>query len=325
MVTIGAWTYLALVVAIWVLLRLAGDRWWPATALAFGPRWLLLLPLPLLVPPAVIFRRGLVAITMAAVVALGPVMGFCVPWRSFGAAAGGDEFVLRVVTQNVGEGIDVATFVEFLRETEPDVVALQECSGEAPYLREVRADWYFDHEGELLIASRFPIVARAVAPNADNRLRSAMLRATLETPHGPVDVHCLHLYTLRRGFDAVIKDWRGGGPDLERVMAIRNEESLIASRFAKQAEHPAVALGDFNMSCESAVFSADWSTWRDAFAECGTGFGYTFGTRHIGLRIDHVLVEPTHWRIRSCRLGPGLHGQHRPLLAEVVMIGRPIR
>src|ERR1700720_2127653 len=45
----GCWIYLALLLAVWALLRL-GDRWWPATLLLFGPRWPFALPLLVLTP-----------------------------------------------------------------------------------------------------------------------------------------------------------------------------------------------------------------------------------------------------------------------------------
>jgi vancomycin resistance protein VanJ len=43
-----AWLYLALVLGLWLVLRTASDRWWPATLLLFGPRWVWLLPLAVL-------------------------------------------------------------------------------------------------------------------------------------------------------------------------------------------------------------------------------------------------------------------------------------
>ena len=36
------WLYFTLVLAVWLLLRLGGDRWWLATLMLFGPRWLYL-------------------------------------------------------------------------------------------------------------------------------------------------------------------------------------------------------------------------------------------------------------------------------------------
>src|SRR6516164_2083941 len=73
----GCWLYLAIVLAAWVVLRVAADRWWPATLLMFGPRWLLAVPLGILVAGAVVVRRRLLGLLLpAGVVLAGPVMGF---------------------------------------------------------------------------------------------------------------------------------------------------------------------------------------------------------------------------------------------------------
>ena len=83
-------------------------------------------------------------------------------------------------------------------------------------------------------------------------------------------------------------------PELERVTAVRNEDSQISTRFAKAFDGPTVVLGDFNMTCDSSVFQRDWANWQDAFSICGFGLGYTFSTSRIGLRIDHVLTDKRH-------------------------------
>src|SRR5262249_23578010 len=136
---------------------------------------------------------------------------------------------------------------------------------------------------------------------------------------GSVQVVCVHLYTLRKGLDAVIARKREGAPELERVTAIRNEDSGIAGRFAKEGDGPVLVLGDFNTTCDSTVFRKDWSDWQDAFSLRGYGLGHTFATRHIGLRIDHILADSRHWYVRSCDVGPDLKGQHRPVVAELVL------
>lgn len=70
---LSAWIYLGLVIAMWLMLRLAGDRWWPATLLTFGPRWMVFLPMPLLAPLAAFYRRrSLVPLTAAALFGIGP-------------------------------------------------------------------------------------------------------------------------------------------------------------------------------------------------------------------------------------------------------------
>src|SRR5690349_19121372 len=70
----------AAVLAAWAALALAADRWWPATLLLFGPRWVLAVPLAVLVPAAAVCRRqALLPLLAAAVVLALPVLGFCIP------------------------------------------------------------------------------------------------------------------------------------------------------------------------------------------------------------------------------------------------------
>src|SRR5579871_4906044 len=101
-VWVGSWLFFALVAAAAALLAWAGDSSWIMTLLAFGPRWIVLLPLALLAPLALLFcRRGLVPLLLAAAVAAGPVMGYCVPWRGLVDRRPQGALPLRVVTFNV--------------------------------------------------------------------------------------------------------------------------------------------------------------------------------------------------------------------------------
>jgi endonuclease/exonuclease/phosphatase family metal-dependent hydrolase len=225
------------------------------------------------------------------------------------------------VTFNVGGGIDSPGMIDFLRECRPDVVAFQEWPENLEFPDAFDGDWHWKRAGELLVASRFPIGGMTVSDKARGRRRAATMRCDVETPGGAVHVYCLHLYTLRKGLEAVrFEKWKGA-TELDRVSTIRNEDSRIASQFAKDRNGPALVLGDFNMTSDSVVFQRDWHGWQDAFSTRGFGLGYTFSTRHIGLRIDHILADATHWHVRSCRVGPDLRGQHRPLVAELLLAG----
>src|SRR5262249_38840823 len=148
------------------------------------------------------------------------------------------------------------------------------------------------------------ILDLAEARHGSVRRNAPVIRCDIDTPAGTVHFHCLHLYTLRKGLDAVISQKWKGASELERVSSIRNEESSIASQFAADCDGPAVVLGDFNMPADSVIFRRDWGDWQDTFAMRGFGFGYSFTSRRIGLRIDHVLADARHWQVGSCDLGP---------------------
>jgi len=162
-------------------------------------------------------------------------------------------------------------------------------------------------------------LATAVSEIARDRRNPPVLRCGIQTPAGLIHANCVHLYTLRKVLDAVRGRWWKGATELERVIGIRNEESEIASQFCGAQAVPTLVLGDFNMTDDSAAFRRDWSRWQDAFASRGFGFGYTFNSRKIGLRIDHVLADPAHWSVVSCEVGPDFRGQHRPLIAELLL------
>ncbi len=317
----ASWVALSILFVFAILLQWAGDSTWLMTLLTFGPRWTALLLLAPLAGGALLFcRRAWLPLLLAAGIAVGPIMGFCVPWRSVAQLEPAGTFILRVVSFNVGGGIDTAGMIRFLRETHADVIAFQEWPG-LPFPEKIERGWFSVQHGELLVASRFPITNMSVSPNATARRRAPAIGCDIETPGGKVHVQCLHLYTLRNGLDAVISQKWKGAPELERVTAIRNEESKISADFARTSDAPAIVVGDFNMTCDSTIFDRDWKDWHDAFSLRGFGLGHTFSSRKIGLRIDHVLVSSTSWHVRSCRVGPDLHGQHRPLVAELVLLG----
>src|SRR2546423_868121 len=74
-VRILCWIYAIAMIALWLVLRFAGDQWWLATLTLFGPNWIFAIPLIALVPAAAIFRRrSLWTLGLAAFVIAVPVM-----------------------------------------------------------------------------------------------------------------------------------------------------------------------------------------------------------------------------------------------------------
>lgn len=316
-----SWMFLALMVAAAMLVHWAGDSSWPMTLLTFGPRWVCLAPAVPLAAAALAFRRrALVPLLAGTCVALGPVMGFCVPWSSIAGTEPEHLLRLRVVTLNIDEGTDVLGLVRFLREVDPDLVAFQEGPFAAPLLAQLQGEFVLAGQNDLFVASRHKIANGAVSPTATGRGRSPAIHCQIATPVGAVHVVCLHLCSLRQGFLSIIKNGSQGAPKLERATAIRNEESQLSASFANSFDGPTIVLGDFNMPGDSTIFRRDWAGWQDAFSIRGFGLGYTFQASRIGLRIDHILADKGHWYVRSCGVGPDLHGQHRPVVAELLLL-----
>lgn len=315
-----AWGYLAGILGIVALLRLAGDRWWPATLLTFGPRWIVIVPLPVLALLALGFRRReLIPLAVAGFVAIGPIMGFCLPWRTLlgGARAVEGNRSIRVLTINVGGGTELGQLADFIRRANPHIVIVAEWSSQSDIRAVLDDGWHFPHRSGVVIASRFPVVASQVLQSSRlERWNHPAFRCDLESPAGIVHVIGVHLETPREGLEEVIHSPRTGAAEMERTTTIRRTESELASRFAAEAKGPTIVAGDFNMPVDSTIYRQFWSGWQNAFSIAGFGFGQTKFTRRFGIRIDHVLAGRD-WRVVKAEVGPFLGGDHRPVVVDL--------
>jgi endonuclease/exonuclease/phosphatase (EEP) superfamily protein YafD len=303
---------------IWGIQTGLGDRWWPATFLLYGPRWIWAAPLALLVPAAIGFnRRALIPTLLGAVVVLFPIMGLCVPWRA-ALARGGSGKAIRVLTCNVqGRSLDAGALADLIEIERPDIVALQEWDDD--YCEAVfRAPgWNVGVYRGICVASRHPVEAGEVLGPKLLGTTAFLVRCRVKTPAGEVVLHDIHLETPRQGIEAVLRDPSGGVPTLQANTALRLSVSEIAGRLVGDPAEPAsLVVGDFNLPGDSPIFRRTWSRYHDAFAEAGWGFGSTKFTRWFGARIDHILSGPA-WRPRRCRVGPYVGSDHRPLLADL--------
>lgn len=322
--------YLATVLAAWALLWGLGDRHWIATPLLFGGRWVLLLPLAVLVPLAAARRRRrrlLLALAAAALVVLGPIMGGETGWRRLLPVPEGTGF--RVVTYNVGSAENGAVDVAYrlhriLGDWQADVVAFQECGyylGQA--IRRLEG-WASDVRGELCLLSRHPIIDVAELDRETLRqvwrhqLRQdgggEAIRYTLATPAGPVALTHVHLETMREGVWGDIGDLPA---KLQRNIELRDLESMVVRSLADDGTRR-IVLGDFNMPVESRIFRTHWGELTDAFSAAGVGWGATRYAGWIRARIDHVLVDES-WRVRAVRVADPLALDHGAVIADLVL------
>lgn len=323
--------YVATVLAACALLWALGDRHWIATPVLFGGRWVLLLPLVILLPLAARRRRRrlILPLAAAAVVVLGPIMGGTTGWRRLLPAPEG--MPLRVVTYNVGGADDGALTVAFrlrrlLADWQPDVVAFQECG----YLlmAQVRRmeGWSHAVRGELCLLSRHPIGRVEVLDR--ETLRDVwrhelgmdgggqVVRYTLATPRGPVSLWQVHLETPREGVVGELGDLPGR---VQRNIELRDLESMLARSFVGEGARR-IVVGDFNMPAESRIFRTHWGDFTDAFSAVGVGWGATRYAGWIRARIDHVLVDDS-WRVRAARVDDPMALDHGAVIADLVLPG----
>jgi len=327
---VASWVYLVTVCLIAAVMWGLGDRWWLATILLFIGRWIFLLPLVVLVPGAVIAaRRALVPLAIAALVVLLPVMGARTGWRLLSAPPPGTP--LRVVSFNVDGGALLVGHLERLfDEMAPDLLAIQECGSElASSLVELKGWQHHEAEG-LCLLSQYPIRHASVMDrSALEALKEvggiggsgAVVRYSIDTPGGPIELTNLHLETPRKGLE------RLDSFDVTTLRAnteLREIESDLARRWVNAGRAgsgvPFVIAGDFNTPVESRIFQRHWGDLTDVFSHAGTGLGMTRYNGWIRVRIDHVLVGPG-WHADRCVVGEDDYGSdHHPVIADITLL-----
>jgi len=316
------WIQLAAVLVIWILFRFSGDRWWLATALLYGPRWIWGLPLVLLMPASLLLRRQLLwVLLLSTLILLFPIMGFCVSSTSIRGTPATSE-VIRVLNCNVdGGSLNAPALMKVISEVQPDVIAGEEFPGPGDAISSalIPLGWHVRHDGGLFVASRFPIVSASPVPSLEG-WRDIAVFCVLETPAGNINFVNVHLETPRKGLEALLQGRRSEIQPVIDNIARRRHESEQVSWQAKHLQGPVVIAGDFNLPCDSSIFRENWSQFNDAFSSAGFGFGYTKFTRKWSIRIDHLLVD-NHWRVGRCYVGPDVGSDHKPLITELQSAG----
>ena len=323
LVAVSCVGYLVLVVALWLTLRLAADRWWVATVVMFSPRWVWGLPLAVLFPLALVTRRprSILLTLVTAAVWAGPVMGLCVPWRRVLAPDEGPR--LRVLTCNAdGSRLDPRAFDALVKEWSPDVVVLQSLASSHRELFLDRPGWRFVRQSELSLAVRESIVVSDVTRIEDEDTGGGIAGAVaavyrLQTSSGPVALANVHLATPRQALEAVIRLDPDAGERTRRNVASRRRQFEALARWARVQREPVILAGDFNTLPESALFREHLGGYANAYSVAGFGWGNTHFTRRTAVRIDHVMTGAG-WTARRCRVGPDVGSAHRPVVADLV-------
>jgi endonuclease/exonuclease/phosphatase family metal-dependent hydrolase len=328
----SAWLYFLFVVLVWILLRTAGDRWWFATVLLYGPRWPYGLPLVVLFPFAAWrYRRSLWPLTVAAAIFLFPIMGFRVPLARSSAA---DKPKLRVLTCNM-QGGQVArnALATLLRAEQADIVALQESDVD---LGDFWPDgWQVLKEGGLVVASRFPLrdVSHSLRVHPQSNWPPVnALRCVVMAPFADVGFCCVHLLTPRGGLERVLDKGTIVAPRrsraLRELIEYRRWESEELKAWIDAGGLPTIIAGDFNMPVDSVLYRDIWSSFTNAFDAAGVGIGYTKRTSargwQFGARIDQILFNKQSFGCRNCWVAPDVGSDHLPLMADIIVIDCPL-
>ncbi|MEU5791413.1 endonuclease/exonuclease/phosphatase family protein [Micromonospora purpureochromogenes] len=214
-------------------------------------------------------RRALVAVALPAAVWALMYAGAWLP-----PAAGSGPAGIRVASQNLRAGNpDPAGTVAPLAEAGVDLIALQEVD-DAGRLADLRQR--YPHRASVstvALWSRHPIRESAGVDTGLGWTRA--LRAVVATPRGDLTVYVVHLGSARAG-DTATRD--------ETV------RTLAGAVRADPADRLLV-LGDLNTATTDRVFTPLTRLLRDAQADAGRGFGFTWPSSVPVTRPDHVLYR----------------------------------
>ncbi len=312
------------------------DRFWPATVLAFLPRWSLALSAVPLLALCLALRAWRLAGAMVVSLAVQPFVVGDYQMPSSSCGAGKPDRALHVLTQNaLRRSLKDPWLADLVKNEHLDVIAIQECDvrdlagGEVDPVKEVRSPlegFEIEVDNTSCLLSRFPIKTVDVRGQQDiwetGRGGGAMELYEIEAPFGSFWFLNVHLGTVREGMSGFQRFGFGGIETMRENTEMRLWESNLARDWAKHAKGPLIVAGDFNLPRESQIFQDAWASFGDAFDTCGWGFGYSKETRvrgiEFGTRIDHVLFDAS-WACASVKLGPEIGSDHRGVIAELRM------
>jgi endonuclease/exonuclease/phosphatase (EEP) superfamily protein YafD len=320
------YSYVTLI-GVWLLLRAAlGDRFWLLALINTAAEYLFV-PLPFLLVAAAWKRNWSL------------LLGLTLPLVTFAILFG--ELFLPAAIQTSREGEQRLVFMSFnvlhlnkdydaivgaIRDMSPDIVGLQELSGQSTKaLATALATEYpyhtlatFDPVRSVGLLSRFPIesVTTFSLPPLDLSLH-AIVRIDEQQVHAFV-VH-LSANNFAEYPVSELPYWVAERYARRAAEVVRLEQEI------RPLGEPVVMLCDCNMTSTSETYTHLATFLNDSFREVGWGFGHTLYSGPVlalSIRIDYVWHSNDFVAIRSA---PGRLGgsDHVPIVAELVLRPQP--
>ncbi|MFF5704586.1 endonuclease/exonuclease/phosphatase family protein [Streptomyces sp. NPDC012794] len=300
----GVVAALAVLAALLMLLH----PWLPGSPASGNPRSLVQtflpwtgLAVPVLAAAALLrrSRRATAAVLLPALV-WGWLYG---PALADGSRGGPAD--LTVVTHNVDDANpDPAGTARAVAASGAQLIALEELTRPAldAYERELAASHpYHVVQGTVGLWSTFPLRDTGGTPIVPWR---QLLRATAETPKGPVTVYVAHLPSVRLG--------TGGFVTGHRDEAARN----LAAQLREAPAGRTLLVGDFNATTDDGALAPVTRGFTAAQEKAGAGFGFSWPARFPVARIDQILLRGGLTPLRAWTLPPTA-SDHLPVAAAL--------
>ncbi|MCC3779225.1 endonuclease/exonuclease/phosphatase family protein [Streptomyces sp. UNOB3_S3] len=209
-----------------------------------------------------------------------------------------------VATHNVNaENPDPVRTARAVAASGADVVALEELSDASRYEKAMAGAYkYHSVQGTVGVWSKYPLTDAGPVDIKMGWTRA--LRATVQTPQGPVAVYVAHLPSVRVKFNA---GFTAGQRD--------NSAQALGQAIAHEPVRKVVLLGDLNGTMNDRSLAPVTSQLRSAQGAAGDGFGFSWPASFPMARIDQIMVrgmDPVSaWTL------PATPSDHLPVAARV--------
>lgn len=326
--TVLATAYGAMMMVIFLLRLLVGERWMVVTLLISGLH-LLLMPSLVVLPACLLTRRWRLALLVAP-----PFLLFVTSYAVFflprAVTAAPDAKTITLLTYNLhAEERLLEPMVEVIRGADADIVALQEMSGAAAkrFEAELAAAYPYralhpvssPYHGRGIL-SRYPIVDDYAWPE-EYPIPVRLERAELDIDGVPLTLYNMHAPPSY--------------PIFGESYDIRPRAQQIADMLALAAEDSSavILMGDFNITDQDENYQRITAHFSDTYREVGWGLGFTNpdwshdnsreGPAFIPLytRIDYIFHN-SDLQALEARVWPTSGGSdHRPVFARLALVG----
>ena len=299
-----------------------------------------------------------VAVVIVSLMATAPIIKLFMPLNSSDEAPpvpADPTMILKVMTYNVlsfnynepNLSAEPSATMRLILDANPDVVLLQEgtpggvefegITSIVPYLGEIKKKYpycYYGNEG-LNLMSKYPFTTQLLgmpqherSPLGYNRNGLSYLARAfdLQLPSGKqirlVDFR-LQSYHLSFGKNQVVRVSPDVKPSrlerMRRSFALRDENATALRKVIDDSPANLIVCGDMNDITASHVYRMICGNdLKDAWAEAGNGYAYTYNRFGLYYRIDHILYRGAIRAIDAERLKGG-SSDHYPIMVTFDM------
>jgi len=321
--------YFAGLVLIVAGMELGGERVWPMAVLLYLPPQILLLPLIVLVPAALLAEVP--PKVWALMAGCAAIYLWHVPFYS-GFWSHSDPQGMKVMTNNYAQnhGFPLKPWID---EVDPDIVAIEDARGQGGSFKRAFPERFVDQEDQFIFISKTPIHSATLV--AAPFWRGAAVAAVCDVTWNGRDVavYAIHMPTPRGDFARLRglglareilgrNSARSDGLSFQQAMTARVELARELADVIAAEKRSYVLMGDFNMPSNGYVHGVFANRCTDCFATVGRGFGFTFpgdarnpiALFQPWLRLDYVFAGPG-WRVDQCAVEPSRRSKHRAVMA----------